>query len=107
MFYLYSGLGQVGHHGEMLPHDDIRVVRLGEGLLEGAQLLVGERRPAASLLPMSAITRLQMMSVRKYQYVRSVVIYALPELGEGGWPVHWIYGSPIQDKIAHFCIGSV
>ena len=34
-------------------------MRLGESLLEGAQLLVGERRPAASLLPMSAITRLQ------------------------------------------------
>ena len=57
--YLYSCLGQVGHHGETFAHDDIRIVRLRERFLERCQLLVGERRTTATLLSVGAITCLQ------------------------------------------------
>lgn len=58
--YLHSGLGQVGAHGQTLPHDNIRVVRLLEGLLQSFQLLGGKGRPAASLLSvLGAVAGLQ------------------------------------------------
>jgi hypothetical protein len=57
--YLYPGLRQIGHHGQSLPHHHVRVVCLGEGLLQGGQLVVCERSPAPALLPLAAVTRLQ------------------------------------------------
>ena len=57
--HLYARLRQVGHHGEALAHDHVRVVRLGEGLLQRRQLLIREGSPAPSLLSMGAVTGLK------------------------------------------------
>ena len=48
--HLHTGLGQVGAHGEALPHHHVGVVGLLEGLLQGLQLLGGERSATAPLL---------------------------------------------------------
>lgn len=47
--YLYARLGQVGAHGQPLPHHHIRVVGLLEGLLQRLELLCGEGGAAAAL----------------------------------------------------------
>lgn len=58
--YLHSGLGQVGAHGQSLPHHHIWVVGLLEGLLQRLQLLGSEGRAAAALLAvLGAVTSLQ------------------------------------------------
>lgn len=58
--YLHSGLGQVGAHGQPLPHHHIWVVGLLEGLFQRLQLLRGEGRAAAALLAvLGAVTSLQ------------------------------------------------
>ena len=48
--HLYTSLGQVGAHGEALAHHHVGVVGLLERLLQGLQLLGGERSAAAPLL---------------------------------------------------------
>lgn len=48
--YLHARLGQVGAHGQPLPHHHVGVVRLLEGLLQRLQLLRREGRAAAPLL---------------------------------------------------------
>lgn len=58
--YLHPGLGQVGAHGQPLPHHHIWIVGLLEGLLQRLQLLRGEGRAAAPLLAvLRAVTSLQ------------------------------------------------
>lgn len=58
--YLHSGLGQVGAHGQPLPHHHIRIVGFLEGLLQRLQLLRGEGRAAAALLAvLGAVPSLQ------------------------------------------------
>jgi hypothetical protein len=54
--YLDAGFRQVGHHGKPFPHNDVRIMSLGERFLETSQLLIGESCPAASLFPVSTIT---------------------------------------------------
>lgn len=57
---LHSGLGQVGAHGQPLPHHHIRIVGLLEGLFQRLQLLRGEGRAAAALLAvLGPVTSLQ------------------------------------------------
>lgn len=58
--YLHPGLGQVGAHGQPLPHHHIWIVGLLEGLLQRLQLLRGEGRAAAALLAvLGAVASLQ------------------------------------------------
>jgi hypothetical protein len=44
--HLYPGLCETNPHGDLLPHEDIRVVRLGEAALQLVQL---RRREAGSM----------------------------------------------------------
>lgn len=58
--YLHPGLGQVGAHGQPLPHHHIWIVGLLEGLLQRLQLLRGEGGAAAALLAvLGAVPSLQ------------------------------------------------
>lgn len=58
--YLHSGLGQVGAHGQPLPHHHIRVVGLLESLLQRFQLLRSEGRAAPALFAvLRAVASLQ------------------------------------------------
>lgn len=52
MTYLHSGLGEPDPHGDLLPHEDVRVVRLGEAALQLVEL--GGREPRAVPLLLAA-----------------------------------------------------
>merc|ERR1712015_400853 len=48
--YLDSGLGEANPHGELLPHEDVRVVGLSEAALQLVELAGGEARAVPLLL---------------------------------------------------------
>lgn len=56
MSYLDSGLGQVDLEGHLLPHEDVRVARLGEQRFQDVQLCPGEGGALPALLPGSGCT---------------------------------------------------
>lgn len=49
--YLHPGLAEVEPHRELLPGEDVRVLRLLEGPLQLVQLVGGEGGPAPAHLP--------------------------------------------------------
>ena len=48
---LHSGLRQVDFQRHLLPHEDVRVARLGEKRLQNVQLCPSEGGPLSALLP--------------------------------------------------------
>ena len=54
--YLDTGLGQVDLQSHLLPHEDVRVARLGEQGLQDVQLGAGESGALPTLFPGSGYT---------------------------------------------------
>lgn len=49
--HLHPGLGQVDLQRHLLPHEDVRVARLGKQRLQDVELRPGEGGPLPALLP--------------------------------------------------------
>lgn len=54
--HLYSSFCEVDSHGQIFPHEDVRIVSLGEGSLQLLQLVAGERGAESPLLSLHRLS---------------------------------------------------